>query len=97
MLKAGVYGELEELRRDFHMYLQDQWNYLDTLGFAMVLWGFCVRILDSQRPWGRSLYALSAPPIFSRVLFFAQMLKFQGPLIQVGVFIKRRLMWFAIK
>ena len=92
-----MYGELQEMRRDIHMYLQNQWNYLDILGFVMLLGGFCVRILDSESPWGRSLYALSAPPIFSRVLFFAQMLKFQGPMIQVGVFIERRLMQFAIK
>ena len=87
LLKAGVYGELEELRRDFHIYLQDQWNYLDILGFIMILGGFILRLADSESPWGRGMYALSAPPIFSRMLFFAQMLKFQGPMIQVSAVI----------
>ena len=82
-----MYGELEELRQDFNMYLQDQWNYLDILGFLMIIGGFFVRLADNESPWGRGMYALSAPPIFSRMLFFAQMLQFQGPMIQVSVFI----------
>ena len=83
--QAGIYNECEELNRDVYTYLQDQWNYLDVLTFVMLLGGFLSRIVDSDSMWGRSMYALSAPPLFSRVLFFAQMLRFQGPMIQVGI------------
>ena len=88
--QAGIYRELLELWRNFRTYLQDRWNYLDVLGFAMLFGGMIVRLADSESPWGRSLYALSAPLMFSRVLFFAQILKFQGPMIQVSILIQFR-------
>jgi len=78
---------MEELGQNVGTYLQDRWNYLDVLGFAMLFGGVVVRFVDSDSPWGKSLYALSAPLIVSRVLFFAQILKFQGPMIQVSIFI----------
>lgn len=87
--KAGIYRETEELRRNFRAYLQDRWNYLDALGFLMLFGGMVSRISDSDNAWGRSLYALSAPMVFSRILFFAQILKFQGPMIQVSMLIRR--------
>ncbi|CAM9703899.1 unnamed protein product [Ascophyllum nodosum] len=79
---AGVYVEIEELRRDWHTYCQDQWNFLDVLGLVMLFGGFIARLADNESLWGRALYALSAPMMFSRVLFFAQILRFQGPMIQ---------------
>lgn len=97
--QAGIYRELGELGRNFRTYLQDSWNYLDTLGFAMLFGGVIIRLADRDSPWGRSLYALSAPLIFSRVLFFAQILKFQGSMIQVSIFIQshRRQVHIAMK
>lgn len=67
--------------RDFHGYL-NRWNALDVLGLLFLLGGFVVRCVDLESTWGRSLYALSAPFMFSRILFFAQILPFQGPMIQ---------------
>lgn len=77
--------EIEELRRNWHTYCQDQWNFLDVLGLVMLFGGFIARLADNESLWGRALYALSAPMMFSRVLFFAQILRFQGPMIQVTI------------
>ena len=71
--------------RDFEAYLDDHWNILDVLSLALLLGGFIIRNTDSANPCGRALYALSAPLVFSRVLFFAQILPFQGPMIQASV------------
>lgn len=65
------------------MYMTDHWNILDLLGLGLVTGGIVVRCADGESLWGRSLYALSAPLVFSRLLFFAQMLRFYGPMIQV--------------
>lgn len=70
--------------RDFSLYVADHWNTLDLLGLGLVTGGLVVRCADGQNPWGRALYALSAPLVFSRLLFFAQMLRFHGPMIQVS-------------
>lgn len=69
--------------RDFNLYMTDHWNILDLLGLGLVTGGLVVRCTDDESLWGRYLYALSAPLIFSRLLFFAQMLRFHGPMIQV--------------
>lgn len=69
--------------RDFSVYVADHWNILDLLGLGLVTGGLIVRCADGENPWGRALYALSAPLVFSRLLFFAQMLRFHGPMIQV--------------
>lgn len=73
------------MMRNLEAYLEDRWNILDVLGLAVLLAGFVIRSTDSTSPWGQALYALSAPLVFSRVLFFAQILHFQGPMIQVNV------------
>lgn len=70
--------------RDFSLYVADHWNILDLLGLGLVTGGMVVRCADGDDPWGRALYALSAPLVFSRLLFFAQMLRFHGPMIQVS-------------
>ncbi|CAM9810440.1 unnamed protein product [Scytosiphon promiscuus] len=80
---AGVCAELGELTKDVDAYLRNRWNLLDILGLALSLSGFFVRRIDDEEPWGRGLYALSAPFLFSRILFFGQILQFQGPMIQV--------------
>ena len=82
--KAGALREVGEMVGDIEAYFQDRWNILDVLGLAVLLGGFIVRSTESESPWGRALYALSAPLVFSRILFFAQILPFQGPMIQVS-------------
>ena len=72
--------------RNVGEYREDAWNVLDVLGLLVSLGGFCVRcFVDHTSPWGRSLYALSAPLLVSRILFFAQVLPFQGPMIQASL------------
>lgn len=70
--------------RDIRGYFRDQWNVLDALGLFFVLVGLIIRCVDPGSPWGPAFYALSAPLLVSRVLYFAQVLPFQGPMIQVS-------------
>lgn len=70
--------------RDFSVYSTDRWNVFDVLGLLISGGGFLVRVFDNASAWGRGLYALSTPLMVSRVLFFAQMLHFQGPMVQAS-------------
>lgn len=84
LYQAGAIAEVREMRRDSSLYTADHWNAVDLLGLGLVAGGLAVRIADETSPWGRGFYALSAPLLFSRVLFFAQMLRFQGPMVQAS-------------
>ncbi|CAN0464556.1 unnamed protein product, partial [Ascophyllum nodosum] len=75
--------EIREATRGWVVYLQDRWNVLDVLSLVMLVGGFCVRFTDSGSPWGRALYALSAPLVYLRVLFYAQYLPFLGSMVEV--------------
>lgn len=70
--------------RDTPRYFRDQWNALDALGLLCLLIGLVIRWVDSASSWGPAFYALGSPLLVSRVLFFAQVLPFQGPMIQVS-------------
>eukprot|EP00752_Nemacystus_decipiens_P016169 g14462.t1 len=83
-LVAAIWGEVCEMGRDLAFYLADRWNCLDVLGLAFTLSGFGVRSADPSSPWGRSLYALGAPLLVLRILFFAQVLPFQGSMVHVS-------------
>ncbi|CAM9510922.1 unnamed protein product [Scytosiphon promiscuus] len=93
---AGGITEGREMSRDFSLYAADHWNILDILGLGLVTGGFLVRCADGGNPWGRALYALSAPLVFSRLLFFAQMLRFHGPMIQVVFSMTAELVKFGV-
>ena len=82
--KVGVFLEAEAISKDPALYFRGRWNVLDVLAFVTILGGFLARIVDSHGPWGRALYALSAPPMFTRILTLAQILPFQGPMIKVS-------------
>jgi len=75
--------EFRELLKDVDEYFRNGWNVLDILGLSLAAGAFIVRCIDSEEPWGRALYALSAPFFCSRILFFGQVLQFQGPMIRV--------------
>lgn len=83
--QSGVYREGRELWRGVPRYFQDQWNILDALGLLCLLVGLIIRWVNCGSPWGPAFFALSAPFLVSRVLFFAQILPFQGPMIQASV------------
>ena len=72
------------MNRDIRRYFKDQWNVLDALGILCLFVGMVFRWDDSSSPWGPAFYALSAPLVVSRVLFFAQILHFQGPMVQAS-------------
>ncbi|CAM9163107.1 unnamed protein product [Ectocarpus fasciculatus] len=93
---AGVITEGQEMMRDFGLYAADHWNILDLLGLGLVTGGLIVRCADGDSPWGRALYALSAPLVFSRLLFFAQMMRFHGPMIQVVFSMTAELVKFGV-
>lgn len=65
-------------------YVQDPWNVLDVLSLVFLLVGSVIRLIDWANPFGPGFYALSAPLLVSRALFFAQIFPFQGPMIQAS-------------
>lgn len=73
------------MNRDIRQYFKDRWNVLDAFGLLFLFIGMVIRWEDWTSPWGPAFYALSTPLVISRVLFFAQILPFQGPLIEVSV------------
>lgn len=82
-LKGAITTEFREIATDFWEYMRDKWNVLDVTSITLLLVGFISRF------WGdpdvsRNLYALAAPLFFGRILFFAQILPSQGPMIQVS-------------
>lgn len=77
-------AEFAELRRDVEEYVVDRWNLLDVVALNICLVGFIIRVVDNENAWGRGLYSAGAPLMFWRLLFFAQILPFQGVMIQVG-------------
>lgn len=83
--QAGVLREWREVKRNIRSYFRDQWNVLDALGILCLFVGMVIRWDDWTSPWGPAFYALSAPLVISRVLFFAQVLPFQGPMIQASL------------
>lgn len=83
MYQAGATTEVREMKREMALYAADPWNPIDVLGLGLVAGGLVARVAHETSSWGRALYALSAPLLYSRVLFFAQVLRFQGPMIQV--------------
>ena len=88
--KGAAIREISEGRRDWVAYWQDRWNVLDVLSLVMLAGGLFSRFLDSGCPWGRALYALSAPLVYLRVLFYAQYLPFLGSMVEVSVHLPRR-------
>lgn len=82
IVKGVVCTEASEIWRGYHDYIRDHWNVLDVLSIILSSSGFIVRCVDQDEAWGRYLYALSAPLVFTRILFFAQILPDQGPMVQ---------------
>lgn len=82
--QGGILTEFREILEDPWEYMQDQWNLLDVTSLTLLLGGAIQRMygqVDDES--SRALYALSAPLAFARILFFAQILPSQGPMIQV--------------
>lgn len=76
--------EAHEIWRDAQAYFRDRWNVLDLPANGLLLAGWIIRMVDNDNAWGKGLYALGAPLLYSRILHFMQILPFQGPMIQVN-------------
>lgn len=79
----GCHREGGEMWRNIGRYFEDRWNIIDVLCLLLLVAGLGFRLAASSSQWGHALYALSAPLLFARILFFAQILRFQGPMIEV--------------
>lgn len=78
-------SELLDVAENAREYFLDRWNVLDVGCLCLMFFGLCVRAFDpADSILARSMYALSAPLAFTRILFFAQILPSQGPMIQVS-------------
>lgn len=78
-------SNLLQMRAGFVEFWRDKWNWLESLSLLLLAGGLTIRILNSDVHQGRALFALSAPLVFSRVLFFGQFLKRQGLVIQASL------------
>lgn len=82
--QGGFVREVREMS-NLKRYIKDQWNVLDLLGLVFLFIGLIIRVADSVSELGPAFYALSVPMLVCRVLFFAQVLPFQGPMIQASL------------
>lgn len=82
-MQAEIISNLLQMWANFFEYLRDKWNWLECLSLSLLAGGLFVRVVDSDVHLGRALFALSAPLVFSRVLFFGQILRRQGLVIEV--------------
>lgn len=64
-------------------YMMDNWHKLGLFALQICIVAFIVRVVDPKSSWGPGLYALAAPLLFWRILYFAQVFSFQGAMIQV--------------
>ena len=82
--QGAILTEFREIGEDPWEYVRDRWNVLDVTSLCFMFVSLCFRAFDHvDSITARSLYALSAPLAFTRILFFAQILPSQGPMIQV--------------
>lgn len=75
--------EVMELRKSMDHYMMDNWHKLGLFALQICIVAFIVRVVDPKSSWGPGLYALAAPLLFWRILYFAQVFSFQGAMIQV--------------
>lgn len=88
-VQAAIMTEISAFGRSSREYYRDKWNWLDIPALFLLATGFVVRLADALGPddhtdnVGEALYLLSAPLLFARVLFFAQIHPAQGAMIEV--------------
>lgn len=83
LIQGAILIEAQELWDGREEYMKDHWNALDVTALAFCAAGFIARVSHPDSLWGRALYAAGAPLLLFRVLFFAQFLPAQGPMIEV--------------
>ncbi|CAM9728979.1 unnamed protein product [Ectocarpus sp. 6 AP-2014] len=93
---AEIVSNLLQMRAGFVEFWRDKWNWLESLSLLLLAGGLTIRIRNSDVHQGRALFALSAPLVFSRVLFFGQFLKRQGLVIQMMTILFGEMLQFAL-
>lgn len=83
-------SELGEMYVNFHEWVKDEWNWLQSISLVLLASALYYRIADRNGSSGRALFALSAPLVFSRVLFYGQVLRRQGLVVQVNNRVTRK-------
>ena len=76
-------NELDEMYANFHEWVKNEWNWLQSVSLVLLAAALLRRIGYGDGWMGRALFALSAPLVFSRVLFYGQVLRRQGLVVQV--------------
>ncbi|CAB1120299.1 unnamed protein product [Ectocarpus sp. CCAP 1310/34] len=82
---AEIVSNFLQMRAGFVEFWRDKWNWLESLSLLLLAGGLTIRLGNSDVHQGRALFALSAPVVCSRVLFFGQFLKRQGLVIQASL------------
>ncbi|CAM9290091.1 unnamed protein product [Scytosiphon promiscuus] len=81
---GAILTEIREMCDNHWEYMRDQWNVLDVASLSLFAIGVIFRAFEGvDDTSSRACYALSAPLAFARILYFAQVLPSQGPMIQV--------------
>ncbi|CAM9468357.1 unnamed protein product, partial [Hapterophycus canaliculatus] len=83
---GAILTEFREICDNPWEYMRDQWNVLDVVSLILFVIGVVFRAFGGvDDTSSRACYALSAPLAFARILYFAQVLPSQGPMIQVSL------------
>lgn len=82
--QAEIVSEVGQMHAGVYEYVKDEWNWLESISLLLLAGALFYRIGNSDGNTGRALFALSAPLVFSRVLFFGQVLRRQGLVVQVS-------------
>ncbi|CAM9221663.1 unnamed protein product, partial [Laminaria digitata] len=93
---AEIVSEVGQMSASFHEYVQDEWNWLESISLLLLAGALFYRIGNSDGETGRALFALSAPLVFSRVLFFGQVLRRQGLVVQAITIMIGEILQFAL-
>eukprot|EP00752_Nemacystus_decipiens_P006624 g5955.t1 len=91
-----ILSNLVRMWKNFVEYTRNKWNWLECVSLALMAGGLFVRVVDSDVHVGRGLFALSAPLVFSRVLFFGQIWRRQGLVIQMMIILVGEMMHFGM-
>lgn len=70
-------------------YFRDKWNWLDMISLTTLAIGLYIRwwANDDMIATAKVFYSISTPFMFSRFLFFAQVLRRQGLVVEVSVWL----------
>ncbi|CAN0130078.1 unnamed protein product [Scytosiphon promiscuus] len=95
---GGVLREVEEFKDGVGKYFKDRWNFFDVPGLLCLTAGMIAKLIPGGKdyPVGKAFFALSAPLLVSRFLFFAQLLPMQGPMVQVIFSMAKPLIQFGV-